>query len=658
VVPGQAARAVLRPLRDGVRLDGGFWGGYQRLNAEVTIPHGIEMLEETGSLQNLRVAAGLAADEYAMPLFRDSDVYKVLEAIAWQRQVDGDESRERFFADAAGLLAAAQRPDGYLNSYVQVVEGGKRFANPAMGHELYCAGHLMQAAVADLRTGGDPGGLAAVAGRFAGLLAELLPGPLAGFVPGHPEIEMALVEFARATGQPGLTGTAADLIARRGRSTLHWPESGRPSGQARAPGRTHYQDSYDPAYFCDDVPFEESDQVRGHAVRALYLLSGATDVYTETGRPGLLRAALAQWDDMMAGKAYLTGGTGSRHKRESFGDRYELPPDRAYCETCAAIASVMWNWRMLLATGEARFAALAERTLYNGFLAGLGLDGATFFYVNPLQARSPVRRQPWYQCACCPPNVMRMLASIGHYAATSTDDGVQIHQFMAGRLRASLPGAGDVELEMTTGYPYQGAIAVRLLVAPDGPADVAVRVPDWAAGAEVTLNGHGHGAELGDDQYLHVRRAWTAGDELTVSFPLAPRTVRPSPLIDAVRGCVAFERGPLVYCFEEAGLPGSAADGPAGSGADRLTGASVPAGARAAEAPGLRVGGHEVTGLTVPGTAGPAREAGWPYGGGPVAGAGAGTGSGEAAGTVLTAIPYYAWANREPGGMRVWIPER
>ncbi len=657
-MPGPAGHASLRPLPDGVRLDGGgFWGAYQRLNAEVTIPHGIDMLEETGSLQNLRVAAGQAADEYAMPLFRDSDVYKVLEAIAWQRQVGAElssperrptaESRERFFTETAALLRAAQRPDGYLNSYVQVVEGDKRFTNPAMGHELYCAGHLMQAAVADLRTGGDPGGLATVAGRFAGLLAELLPGPLAGFIPGHPEIEMALVEFGRATGQPALTGTAADLIARRGRSMLHWPPRGRPAG------RTHFQDSYDPAYFADDVPFELADQIRGHAVRALYLLSGATDVYTETGQPGLLRAALAQWDDMMAGKAYLTGGTGSRHKRESFGDRYELPPDRAYCETCAAIASVMWNWRMLLATGEARFAALAERTLYNGFLAGLGLDGATFFYVNPLQARSPisrgapVRRQPWYQCACCPPNVMRLLASVGHYAATSTDAGVQIHQFMAGRLRAALPGAGGLELELATGYPYQGELAVRVLAATGGPADLAVRLPEWAAAAEVTLNGHGHGAEPGEDHYLHVRRAWTAGDELTVSFPVVARTTRPSPLIDAVRGCVAFERGPLVYCFEGADLPGGGAGG--GLEASGLAGLSVAAGARVGEQPGMRVRGHEVTGLAVPGSAGPAAQPGWPYG----------DGAGQAGSAAeLTAIPYYAWANRGPGGMRVWIPER
>ncbi|HEY6498935.1 MAG TPA: beta-L-arabinofuranosidase domain-containing protein [Streptosporangiaceae bacterium] len=640
VVPGAPGRLALRPLAGGMRLDGGFWGGYQALNAEVTIPHGMAMLEETGSLQNLRVAAGLAADEYAMPLFRDSDVYKVLEAIAWQRQHGGDQARERFFDEAVGLLRAAQRPDGYLNSYVQVAEGGKRFANPAMGHELYCAGHLMQAAVADLRSGGDPRGLAGVAGRFATLLTELLPGPLAGFVPGHPEIEMALVEFARATGRSGLVGTAADLVARRGRSTLHWPPRERPAG------RTHYQDSFDPAYFCDDVPFERADAIRGHAVRAFYLLSGATDVYLENGNAALLRAALAQWDDLVAGKMYLTGGTGSRHKREAFGDAYELPSDRAYCETCAAIGSVMWNWRMLLATGEARFGALIERTLYNGFLAGLGLDGANFFYVNPLQTRSPARRQPWYQCACCPPNVMRLLASLGHYMATGTDTGVQIHQFAAGHLRAALPGAGALELELATGYPYSGELAVRVAAAPSGAAEVAIRVPDWAPDATAALNGRDLGVVPGDDGYLHVRREWAAGDDLVVSFPLAARTIRPSARIDAVRGCVAFERGPLVYCFEGVDLPG------AGARADGLTGARVLSGARAAEVPGMSVSGHTVTALAVPGALGPAREPGWPYLDA-VAPARI-----QVTGVELTAIPYYAWANREPGDMRVWIPER
>src|SRR5579875_634973 len=202
VVPGPSARVALRPLPgSGMRLRDGFWARYQTLNGEVTIPHGMAMLEETGSLDNLRIAAGTVTGEYAMPLFRDSDVYKTLEGIAWRRQQQTDPAQERFFAETTRLLMAAQQPDGYLNSYVQVVEGGKRFTNPAMGHELYCLGHLLQAGVADLRTGGDLDGLAGVGGRYAALIAELLPGPLAGFVPGHPEIEMSLVEFARATGR-------------------------------------------------------------------------------------------------------------------------------------------------------------------------------------------------------------------------------------------------------------------------------------------------------------------------------------------------------------------------------------------------------------------------------------------------------------------------
>jgi hypothetical protein len=613
-------------------LRDGFWGRYQALNGEATIPHGMAMLEETGSLDNLRIAAGVTTGEYAMPLFRDSDVYKTLEAIAWRRQQQQQHTgavQERFFAEAVDLLKAAQQPDGYLNSYVQVVEGGKRFTNPAMGHELYCLGHLLQAAVADLRTGGDTGGLAGVGGRFAGLIAELLPGPLAGFVPGHPEIEMALVEFARATGRPELTATAADLIGRRGRPTLHWPQ--------RGPGtrRPHYQDSCDPAYFQDDVPFEQATEIRGHAVRALYLLSGATDVYVETGADGLLRAAFAQWDDMVSSKMYLTGGTGSRHDRESFGDPYELPPDRAYCETCAAIASIMWNWRMLLATGQARFAALMERTLYNGFLAGLGLDGTSFFYVNALQTRSPKRRLPWYQCACCPPNVMRLLASLGHYMATATGAGVQIHQFASGTLRS-----GDLELELATGYPYEGDLVVRVAAAPDRDTDLAVRLPDWAANATATLNSRAQPADPADDRYLHFNRTWTAGDELTVSFPLTPRTIRPRPQIDAVRSCVAFERGPLVYCFETADRPG---------GNTSLAGISISPGATASPRPGVTVGAHQVTALTVPGAIGPARETGWPYLDTPIA---------EVGPTAeLTAIPYYAWANRTPGDMRVWVPE-
>jgi len=638
VAPAATGRLALRPVRGGgMRIDGGFLGRYQALNRDTTIPHGMRMLAESGSLENLRIAAGASAGEYSMPLFRDSDVYKMLEAIAWERRRGTDPAQERFFADAVALISAAQHADGYLNSYVDVVESGARFTNPAMGHELYCAGHLMQAAVADLRTGGDPGGLAAVAGRYADLLAEQLPGKLSGFVPGHPEIETALVEFSRATGRTELVGMAADLVARRGAARLHWH-------------------SFGPAYFQDDVPFEQALAIRGHAVRALYLLSGAADVYTETGRPGLLHAALAQWDDMVSAKTYLTGGVGARHKDEAFGDPFELPPDHAYCETCAAIASIMWNWRLLLITGEARFAELIERTLYNGFLGALGLDGATFSYVNPLQARAPAPRRPWYRVACCPPNIMRLLATLDHYVATSTDTGVQIHQFANGRLSADL-APGILELQLATGYPYAGSLLVRVLAAPDGQADLSVRVPSAAAAISAAINGKPSHAEPGGDHYLRIRRAWTRGDELAVEFPLPVRTIRPDPRIDAVRSCVTFERGPLVYCFEGADLPGAGTAGRAGTlaHAGQLAGASVRRDARPAEVPGVQIGSQRIMALSVPGSIRDPAPPGWPY---PADETPDGRAAPPARDVTLRAIPYYTRANRAPTDMRVWIPAR
>jgi uncharacterized protein len=332
---------------------------------------------------------------------------------------------------------------------------------------------------------------------------------------------------------------------------------------------------------------------------------------------------------------------GSRHKDEAFGDSFELPPDQAYCETCAAIASIQWNWRLLLLTGEARFAELLERTLYNGFLAGLGLDGMSFFYVNALQTRTPIGRQPWYQCACCPPNVMRLLASLGHYIATSTDSGVQVHQFVSGRLAADLPAAGALKLEMVTGYPDDGAIRLQVIEAPGGVAEIAVRVPAWADTVSATVNGHPAPGEPGDDHYLRVQRSWVPGDELAVEFPLRIRTVHPDPRIDAVRSCVAFERGPLVYCVEGVDMPG----------AGGLRDVSVPRGVQPSERRGVDVTGDAVVALRLPGEIAAMDGRGWPYHDGAPDPGGSGRGTHE-----LTAIPYYARANRGPTEMRVWLP--
>ena len=296
---------------------------------------------------------------------------------------------------------------------------------------------------------------------------------------------------------------------------------------------------------------------------------------------------------MTAAKTYLTGGVGSRHQDEAFGDRFELPPDRAYCERCAAIASIMWNWRLLLLTGEARFAELLERTLYNGFLAGIGLEGTTFFYVNPLQARQPMTRSPWNYCACCPPNGMRLLASLEHYVATTTHQGVQIHQYVSGSVRAELGALGTLELAVETDYPFGGTVSIRAASVPSGTCEMAVRVPSWADGITARLKGRPIADQPGPDGYLRCRREWKAGDELVIEFPMRPRLVRASADVDSVRGCVAYERGPLVYCFEGGDV----------AGRESLERVAVVSRRAPTEVPGFEIGGQPMVGLKLEGSA-------------------------------------------------------
>jgi hypothetical protein len=631
VIPVERKFLALQPIVDGdVQIADGFWGARQRLNREVTIPYGMKMLEESGTVENFRIAAKRSRAEYRLPLFRDSDLYKVLEAIAWERAHGLDAEQEEFVASSVEVIGAAQERDGYVNSYVQVVEDGHRFANPAMGHELYCAGHLMQAAVADTRTSGAPGTLAGIANRFASLLVNVLSSEHVDYVPGHPEIEMALVELYRTNGDGRLVDLAADLIRRRGRASLSWHPFG-------------------PSYFQDDVPFEEALTIRGHAVRALYLLAGATDLYAETGRSKLLTPILAQWRDMVSTKTYLTGGIGSRHKDEAFGDAYELPPDRAYCETCAAVASIMWNWRLLLVTGEAIYAELMERTLYNGFLASVGFDGTSFFYVNPLQSREPSCRQAWYDCACCPPNVMRLLASLEHYVATRTVNGVQLHQYLPCRIRAEQGNAGALELAITTGYPFDGTVAIRVVAAPTDSQEIALRVPTWGRDARCTINGRLVTVEPCEEGYLRIHRQWSAADEIVLELPTRVRAVVAANEIDAVRGCVAFERGPLVYCVEGIDVP-KAVD---------LDAVSVDVSATPGEERGFDIGSEGAIALRLAGRFVPSRS-GWPYGElDPNRPRDVSTANGtepKGRAVEMRAIPYYAWGNRGATTMRVWIP--
>ena len=398
------------------------------------------------------------------------------------------------------------------------------------------------------------------------------------------------------------------------------------------------------AYLQDHLPVREATEAIGHAVRQTYLAAGVTDLYLETGDASLLEAMEALWRSAFHEKTYLTGAHGSRHRDEAFGDPYELPPDRAYAETCAAIASFMWNWRMLLATGDGRYAEEMERALYNAIAVATAIDGRSFFYSNPLQLRTghdgstedaPSERLTWYGCACCPPNLARLVASLGHYLATRDEEGIQLHLLAAGRIETATPAGTPVALTVETAYPWDG----RAELAVEGPQDewtLALRIPAWCEDPSLTIDGEAVDATPDEHGYVRLRRAWPASARIGLELPMPVRVVSGHPRIDAVRGSVALARGPLVYCIEQADHAGVELEDL------RVDPASPPQPGPANDALGVPV---TLAGRATARPAGDAPLYG-PHGGEPAAG--------EVA--ELTAIPYFRWANRGPNAMRVWIP--
>ena len=636
VVPSAGAIATLRPLAaDAVRIIGGFWADRQRLNRERTIPHGFDQLDRAGNFHNLRLAAGAMGKYQALGImfdtpfpFLDSDVYKWLEAAGWELG-RGDDADLRASADAAiELVQHAQRPDGYLNTFVQVLKPGGEYADLRWGHELYCYGHLIQAAVAWHRALGDDR-LLEVALRAVGSVRRELGPDARQDIDGHPEIEMALVELYRVTGDRRHLDLAAAFIDRRGHGTLG-------------------TDRFGAAYWQDHAPVREAATVAGHAVRQLYLDCGAVDVATELGDRQLLDAVAGRWRDMVATRSYLTGGVGSRHRDEAFGDPFELPPDQAYTESCAAIASVMLAWRLLLATGDPACADVIERTMTNGVLPGIGLDGTSFFYVNPLQRRTERvadaagqgERQAWYACACCPPNLMRTLSSWQQLLATTDDGGIQLHQYAQAEVSATARG-GAVRLAIESGYPWDGRVSVEVLEAPDAPWTLSLRRPAWADAASVAWPEAAAEAGSRGAGVLARTAVWRAGDRVVLDLPMRPRLTVPDPRIDAVRGSVAIERGPVVYCVETADLPAGI----------ELEDVAVEPGRAAPEELGRDDLAAGLIGLTIEAIHRPAGEPGWPYGTGPAV-----DGEHGPAPIGVGAIPYFAWANRDVEAMRVWLP--
>ncbi len=546
--------------------------------------------------------------------FADSDLYKWLEAAAYELANAYDPALDRRVDDAVALLAAAQKPDGYLDTYYQLGDYAKRWTNIMQDHELYCAGHMFQAAVAHYRATGKRSFLD-VACRLADHIDSVFGPGRKEAAPGHPEVEMGLVELYRATGEKRYLDVARFFVDTRGRGTIG--------------GSPYYQ---------DHAPVREAPEMAGHAVRQVYLLAGVADVYLETGDRSLLAACERLWLDMMARKTSITGGIGARHERESFGESYELPNDRVYNETCAQIGSVMWNWRLLLATADPRYADLIEWTLYNGVLSGVSLDGKRYFYPNPLLSRGSVERSEWFACACCPPNVMRTLASVHNYFATSTETGLQVHLYDRSAIRASVAGS-EVTLAIDTAYPWEPSVRITVEAPGKGEWTLSLRVPGWCRGAMAHING-GKALAGKPGSYLEIRRMWRSGDAVELRLPLEPTFHEPHPWIEAARGCAALTRGPLVYCYEEC-------DQPAGV---RILDSALDATTRPAATWRPDLLGGVVT-LAAGGRV--LNRTGWDRRLYRVYGSGPGTRSRKIS---LTAIPYFAWANRAKAPMSVWLP--
>jgi DUF1680 family protein len=624
------SRSTLRPLGLGeARITGGFWGDRQQVNARNTLHHILDRLESEGWLPNFDLAAAgtLSAGRRGRE-FSDSEIYKFLEATAWEIGRSDDLELEATFRAVVQRVAAAQEADGYLNTRFGRPGQEPRWSDLEWGHELYCLGHLFQAGVARERTRpGATDGLRDIARRSADLICDVFgPDGIPAFC-GHPVVETALAELGRALHEPRYISQAELFVARRGHSTLKEIEWGR-------------------SYYQDDVPVRDTEVLHGHAVRANYLAAGAVDVAVETGDDELLARMREQWQRTRARRTYITGGQGSHHQDEAFGEDWELPPDRAYSETCAGVGSLMFSWRLLLAEGDPAYADLMERTLYNVVATSPAADGRSFFYANTLHQRIPgipadrdstsprassSLRAPWFEVSCCPPNVARTLASLDAYIATADFSGVQIHQYAPAEIRTVLENGETVALDVETAYPADGNVRVSIRRDADSPWTLSLRVPEWAVGSTLTVSAVDGSEEVStvEPGIATVSRAFRDGDIVQLLLPMSPRVTHPDPHIDAVRGCVAVERGPEVLALESVDLPGGVNVGEA----------AVVGAPAATERDGrvwLRVGILKPDGGA------------WPYR--------AATDGSLAEAVDVPLVPYHEWGNRGSSTMRVWIP--
>ncbi|HOV61266.1 MAG TPA: glycoside hydrolase family 127 protein [Candidatus Hydrogenedentes bacterium] len=617
-----------------VRVRDGFWKTRLDTNRRVTLEANFRKAEETGRIANFEKAARREGKHQGI-FFDDSDVYKIVEGAAYTLALDADPMLRQKVDALVKLFAAAQEPDGYLYTARTIDPsnpapgaGKTRWENIKDAHELYCMGHMIEAAVAHHDATGSDAFLN-VARKAADLIGTVF-GPHARHeATGHPELELALVKLYRATGERRYLDLAKFFVDCRGN----------PEGRERLFG---------PQYG-DFVPVLQQDAPVGHAVRAGYFFAGVADVAACTGERAYIEAIDRIWERMVRARMYVTGGIGARRDGEAFGEDYELPNRMAYAETCAAIANCLWSWRMFLLHGDGKYMDVFERALYNGVIPGVSLQGDTFFYPNPLESdgvfafnHGSAERQPWFGCSCCPTNIVRFIPSVPGFAIAHAGDLLYVNLYLNAEATVAMP-TGTVRLDIQTDYPWDGH--VRVTVHPESPATFTLcpRVPGWAqdqpvpsdlytylpvdhAGVTLTVNGTDTPLNL-EKGFAMIRRTWKPGDTVELNLPMRPRRVVAHPSVVDDRDRVVFERGPLVYCFEGVDNNG------------RVLNLFVTDDAPVTETrqPDL-LGG--IVALDMPATALERQE----------------DGKVASRGLTARAIPYYAWCHRGANEMLVWMP--
>jgi DUF1680 family protein len=610
-----------------VQIKDDFWTPRIRKVSEVTIPVCIQQTEvKTPRIRNFEKVAAHAGEKHEGIYYDDSDVYKALEAIAYSLKNHPDAALEKKADEWIDKIAAAQQPDGYLNTYYTLNAPAQRWTDMEK-HEDYCAGHLIEAAVAYYNTTGKRK-LLDVAIRFADHIDVTFRQPNRHWVSGHEEIELALVKLYRTTNNKKYLDLADWFLQQRGRGY----------------GRGVIWDKWKKADYCQDsLPLKDQREITGHAVRAMYLYTGAADVGEAKDDADYINAMRHVWEDVVYRNMYITGGIGSSGHNEGFTQDYDLPNENAYCETCASVGMVFWNQRMNQLTGNAEYMDVLERSLYNGALDGLSLSGDRFFYGNPLASRGQHARSEWFGTACCPSNIARLIASLGNYIYAKSDNGVWVNLFVGSETTVPLK-KGSVQLQQETAYPWNGDVKVTVTPKRSLSFPLHIRIPGWAQQqpvpgktyfytdkdtARFTLTVNGRPVDYTvQNGYAVIDRKWKKGDAVMLHLPMSVRRVASTDSVTQNRNRVALQRGPLVYCVEHADNGGKVSNILLSADAafttafnkELLNGVVTIQ----METPVLKVGADSLSVRTEK--------------------------------QKVTAIPYFAWANRGQGEMEVWLP--